>query len=153
MRVVRTSWIEPYGGTVLEESRPEVQRLKDTLQIRRAGIVVYRQLTSAEIHVDPMDRRPAVESQAHQSLLGGTVHRRDTETGLFQRPDSYGLCVENTVVRPCLSNARTLYGLAFGPSIPGDPIGMPGTARPTTPAGVSFSSRWISAAGTCPSMT
>ena len=38
------------------------------------------------------------------------------------------------------------------PSIPGDPIGIPGTATPAT-GGRSRSSRRITSAGTCPSTT
>jgi len=62
-------------------------------------------------------------------------------------------CDANTVVWPALSNARTSYGcgLTLATSIPGDPIGMPGTPMPTT-RGRSLRSRWTSAAGTCPSM-
>src|SRR5687768_1655742 len=38
----------------------------------------------------------------------------------------------------------------FGDSMPGEPIGMPGTAIPATFC-FSFSSRFTSVAGTCPS--
>lgn len=49
----------------------------------------------------------------------------------------------NTLIRPSLSNANTLYDCTLAPwtSMPGDPIGMPGTASPMTPAGRSFNRR------------
>ena len=56
--------------------------------------------------------------------------------------------------RSLLGERDDVEGCAFmpGTSMPGDPIGIPGTAMPAI-AGRSFSSRWTSAAGTCPSTT
>ena len=45
------------------------------------------------------------------------------------------------------------YGLAPGPSMPGEPIGMFGAERPTTVAGASLSSCRTTSAGTWPSIT
>ena len=75
----------------------------------------------------------------------------------WRTPDAAGrylLCDANTVVWPALSKASTSYGCGFTPatSMPGEPIGMPGTPIPTT-EGRSLSSRCTSAAGTCPSIT
>jgi hypothetical protein len=52
-----------------------------------------------------------------------------------------------TVVCPCLSNVKTSYGSGFGPSMPGEPMGIPGTASPTI-GGLSFNIRLMRSAGT-----
>src|SRR5206468_11207336 len=60
-------------------------------------------------------------------------------------------CAEKTVVFPFLSNARTWYRCVRGPSIPGDPAGIPGTASPAI-FGFCASRRSISSAETWPSI-
>jgi hypothetical protein len=57
-----------------------------------------------------------------------------------------------TAVLPVESNVTTSYGSLRGPSMPGEPIGMPGTAIPFT-FGRSFRSLAMTSAGTCPSTT
>jgi len=56
-----------------------------------------------------------------------------------------------TDVLPLLSKVKTSYG-SGGPSMPGEPEGIPGTASPKT-RGFSFNRRRIKSAGTCPSIT
>src|SRR5881397_1098676 len=61
-----------------------------------------------------------------------------------------GRCEEKTLARPFASTASTSKGSGSGPSIPGDPIGIPGSARPAI-RGRFSRSRFTSSAGTCPS--
>jgi hypothetical protein len=68
------------------------------------------------------------------------------------RPSYLGSTVSWTPREPSLPMAITWYGRAPGPSIPGEPIGMPGTARPWM-SGRSSSRRRMTWAGTWPSTT
>src|SRR5438128_1429395 len=58
-----------------------------------------------------------------------------------------GRCEEKTLARPFASTASTSKGSGSGPSIPGDPIGIPGSARPAI-RGRFSRSRFTSSAGT-----
>src|SRR5215475_11474066 len=56
-------------------------------------------------------------------------------------------------VRGTLGPNRTTSNFSgLSPSIPGEPIGIPGTASPTA-SGFSLSNRWSATAGTWPSRT
>ena len=52
-----------------------------------------------------------------------------------------------TSLSPDSLNVNTVYGCGLGPSIPGAPIGIPGTESPVTD-GRSFSNRDTTSAGT-----
>ena len=82
-------------------------------------------------------------------------HAMGFQTG-HDRGYRYGRYVWKIVAEPSRATSSTSYAslrlLYAGPSIPGEPTGMPGTARPTA-AGFSLSRRRISRTGTCPSIT
>ena len=60
-------------------------------------------------------------------------------------------CLANTSVPPSFSISSTSYGSVSSPcSMPGEPMGMPGTVKPTA-SGRSAMSRLMSVAGTWPS--
>src|SRR5207249_8266226 len=77
--------------------------------------------------------------------------RSDARDILSRRPHVCGYAWY-TRVAPSAWNSSTSYPPACGASIPGAPIGIPGTANPSA-FGRSLSSFRMSAAGTCPSIT
>jgi len=78
-------------------------------------------------------------------VLKGAACNHSQSTTLLPRKRMY-------VRRPLGPNKTTSYRSGLPPSMPGEPIGMPGTTSPVT-FGFSARKRLSAVAGTCPSMT
>src|SRR5205823_7382001 len=96
--------------------------------------------------------------QRHEFVIGGFTDPEGSREGIGallvgvrEAPPAnrcYGPWLAKTLSFPSFRTASTEYFSAFGPSIPGEPTGMPGTARPTTSFGCSARRRATSSAGT-----
>src|SRR5262245_24459253 len=126
------------GGVALEQQHGSIDRVGKSAgedEIAATGSL------ARQLEMRRAEWRAALHEPVHDVVEQQIVHGA-------QRPYD-----AKTLVCPCLSNVRTLYGWTRFPcSMPGEPIGMPGTATPTT-AGRSLINRWTSDAGTCPSIT
>src|SRR5438132_5246440 len=116
----------------------------DPLDVRVAALARRRIQTGLPEVVGP----PAVQKAERQRRRYHCHCHDDVQDG--HGLGAAGRCEEKTLACPFESTASTSKGSEWGPSIPGDPIGMPGTARPAIRGG-SLSSRLTASAGTWPS--
>src|SRR5512138_232966 len=80
-------------------------------------------------------------------------HRQDDRTRGASSAPLPGQRLAKTLLLPALSNETTSYFWGVPPSMPGEPVTIPGTASPTTSAGRCATSLSTRSDGTCPSIT